>query len=194
MSQQFSWPEVQTRLGHLPHWAVALFAVRSARRLWPGILDAEAAYGPEVREWLTACDATLRMVELFAAREPVSRFTLDLAAEIARATALVAANTARQAGYHPSAQTVELTLAAAALSADVARVADLSRAVRIAVQVAQAGVDGGPISLEQVEDLTALEQGEPLLSLGVSCTNRHHLMNARKVVLATRSQLLQPSD
>lgn len=185
-----NWSEVQSRLSNLPHWGLASFAVRSARRLWPTILDCEADYGPETREWLAVCDATLRMVEHFAARQPVSRFTLDLAAELARATALVAANTARQVGYRPSAHVAELALAAAAMSADVARATDLIRAARITLQVAQTATNGLPVNPEQSADLFSLEQGEPMPPLWPS-PEPVHLRDARLILRNITSPLIK---
>jgi hypothetical protein len=157
-----TWAEVEEALARLPRWGVALFAVRAARRAVPAVAALEARYGPEAREWVNAVDAALRVVEAFADGRPVTRFTLDLAAEVARATATATAAAARVQGPSPLIEEAELAYAAAAFAADCARTTDDRRAAAVAMQAARAAAGGGPVPDEQAADLETLAAGEGL--------------------------------
>ena len=80
MTEPQTWGDVERILAGLPRRSVAAFAVRSAARTTPAIASLESKYGPEAREWLTAINGVLGLVAGFARGEPVTRFTLDLAA------------------------------------------------------------------------------------------------------------------
>lgn len=157
-----TWPEVEAALAEFPRAQQAAFAARAARRIGPCVLQLEPAYGSEAREWLAALDTVLDAVELFALGKPISRFGLDLAAEIARGTATATANMARLKGHSPLIEDAELAYAAAAFAADCARASDDRRAATFAMQAARAAVAGGPVPREQSDDLRFLGFGEPL--------------------------------
>jgi hypothetical protein len=191
MEQIVNWPEVEKRLRDLPRWAISSFAVRSARRYYAIIWECESRYGIEVIEWLLATDACLRMVELYAAQERVSRFTLDLASELARAAATAAANATQALGPSAESHNAELAFAAAALAADSARTPNHTRAAACAMQAARAVCNGEAISPEQLEDLRALQQGEPLDKLWGN-TIPQQVLVVEAVLREYRSPLFAP--
>jgi hypothetical protein len=162
MTDPRTWDDVERALAGLPRRAVAAFAVRAALRVTSAIDALEAKYGPEAREWRGAVEAALRVVEAFARGEAVTRFTLDLAAEIARATATATANAARVHGPTPLVEEAELAYAAAAYAADAARAADDRRAAALGAQAARMAAAGGDVPAEQASDLRALAAGEEL--------------------------------
>jgi hypothetical protein len=162
MTEPQTWGDVERILAGLPRRSVAAFAVRAAARATPAIASLESKYGPEAREWLTAINGVLGVVAAFARGEPVTRFTLDLAAEVARATATATANAARTLGPSPLIEDAELAYAAAAYSADAARAANDSRAAAMGAQAARMAAGGGDVPAEQAADLRALAAGEEL--------------------------------
>lgn len=129
-----TWGEIEKRFATVDRKRLAPVTWRAAERVAPVIARAADAYGPESLEWLNAITAVLRTVERFAVGEPVSRFTLDLAADIARGTAASAANVVRLMGPSKAAEDAELAFAAAAFAADVARAPSPQRAAVFAVQ------------------------------------------------------------
>jgi hypothetical protein len=152
-------PSWETSLSGLSRRAVAAFAARAARRVAPLVATAAGPYGPEAWEWLHATAATIRTVETFAAGRPVSRFTLDLAAELPRAAANAVAAAARRGGPSPAVELAEVAFAVAAFAADAAR-ADLpQRAARLAAQAATTAAAGPyPITDPMTSDLAALAE------------------------------------
>ena len=130
-----AWGTVESELTARPKGAVVLLAVRAAARLVPVIVEGTDEYGPEALEWAAATDSVVKLVEAFANGEKVSRFTLDLAAEVARGTANASSSIVRLLGPSKAAQDAELAFAAAAFAADAAR---LSSAQRIAAAAMQA--------------------------------------------------------
>jgi hypothetical protein len=90
----------------------------------------------------------------------VTRFTLDLAAEVARGTATATAAAARRVGPSPLIEEAELVYAAAAMAADCARTADDRRAAGLGMQAARAAAGGGEVPAEQAADLAKLVAGE----------------------------------
>lgn len=175
MSEYHTWADVERTLAGLPRLAVATFAGRAARRSISAVAKLEAKYGPEAREWLSAIDAVLGVVERFARGAPVSRFTLDLAADVARSTANATANAARTLGPSPLVEDAELAYAAAAFAADAARAASDTRAASMAMQSARATASGGAVPAEQAADLRALVNGEALDALPSQCAERADL-------------------
>ena len=164
-----SWSDVEQALTGVPRHSQAAFAARAARRIGPVVLLMEPLYGPETREWLAALNTALDAVEHFAAGEAVSRFNLDLAAEIARATATATANAARLKGPSSHMEDAEMAYAAVAFAADCARTSDDRRAATLAMQSARAAAKGGEVPAEQSLDLRLLMIGEaldPLRPLG----------------------------
>jgi hypothetical protein len=119
----------EDRLAALPKAEAVALAVRAARRIAPLIARMSDHCGPETLEWLNAINEVLNVVERW---QSVSRFTLDLVAEIARGTANSAANTVRLLGPTKSAEDAELAFAAAAFAADAARSRDPVRVVKFA--------------------------------------------------------------
>lgn len=117
-----------------PKRAVVLLTVRAAARLVPVIVEGTDEYGPEALEWAAATDSVVKLVEAFARGEKVSRFTLDLAAEVARGTANAASAIVRLLGPSKTAADAELAFAAAAFAADAARLSSQTRIAAAAMQ------------------------------------------------------------
>ena len=157
-----TWSDVERVLNEVPRRSQAMFAARAARRVGPVALLLEPLYGPEAREWLAALNTALVAVERFAAGESVSRFGLDLAAEIARATATATASAARIKGPSSRVEAAEMAYAAVAFAADCARTSDDRRAATLAMQSARAASNGGDIPPDQLHDLRLLMIGEGL--------------------------------
>ncbi len=147
-----SWPEMEAHFAQLPHRALVGYAVRGAQRVLPIIAEASADYGPESLEWLMAIHAALDAPARFASGEKISRFTLDLAAEIARGTANSAANVVRIMGHAKSAEDAELVFAAVAFAADCARSSPMIRAANAAMKGLRAADALGRVS-QQVWEL-----------------------------------------
>jgi hypothetical protein len=103
----------------------------------------------------------LRTVERFVGGEPVSRFTLDLAADIARGTATAAAGVVRLMGPSRAAEDAELAFAAAAFAADVGRAANAGRAATAAVQGVRAADATGLVSRALLDTDLAKLTGDP---------------------------------
>ena len=102
----------------------------------------------------------LRVVTAFARGEAVTRFTLDLAAEVARATATATANAARTLGPSPLVEEAELAYAAAAYAADAARATSDPRARRWEAQAARMAAGGEDVPAEQTADLRGSPRGK----------------------------------
>ena len=134
MTQLPAWGTVESELTARPKGDVVRLAVRAAARLVPVIVEGSADYGPEAIEWANATDAVVKLVEAFARGEKLSRFTLDLAAEIARGTANAASAIVRLLGPSKAAEDAELAFAAAAFAADAARLSSPSRIAAAAMQ------------------------------------------------------------
>gem|GEM_PF-2928168 len=141
-----SWPEMEAQFAKLSHRVLVGFAVRGAQRVLPIIAEGSADYGPEAIEWLMAIHAALEAPARFASGEKISRFTLDLAAEMARGTANSAANVVRIMGHAKSAEDAELVFAAVAFAADCARSSPMSRAANAAMKGLRAADALGRIS------------------------------------------------
>lgn len=141
-----SWGEMEQRFAGADRLRVATVTWRAAERVAPVIAQAVDVYGPEALEWLNAIRGVLRTVERFTDGLRVSRFTLDLAAEIARGTATSAAGVVRLMGPSKAAEDAELAFAAAAFAADVCRAATAQRAASAAVQGVRAADATGLVS------------------------------------------------
>jgi hypothetical protein len=111
-----TWGELEQRFAGAERVRVATVAWRAAERVAPVIAQAADVYGPEALEWLNAIRGVLRTVERFTDGLRVSRFTMDLAAEIARGAATSAAGVVRLMGPSKAAEDAELAFAAAAFA------------------------------------------------------------------------------
>lgn len=140
-----AWAELESRLAELPRLGVAAVCQRAAGRRTPAIALAEPTYGPVAVEWLNAIAAVLRVVEAGCAGGPVSRFTLDIAAEVARGTANSARNAVREKGPSVAAEGAEMSFAAAAFAVDVLRSAEPKPWASVAVQCLRIAIDGGTV-------------------------------------------------
>jgi hypothetical protein len=138
-------PNWESQFAALPKRAAVALAVRAAQRIAPIIARMSENYGPESIEWLNAVDQGLRVVERY---ETVSRFTLDLVAEVARGTANSAANVVRMIGPSKAAEDAELAFAAAAFAADAARNRDAARVTKFAALALGNAEASGLIPLE----------------------------------------------
>ena len=130
-----SWKVIETELALRPMAVTVRLALRAAARLAPVIAEGTTEYGPEAIEWFHATSAVVNVVEAYSRGERISRFTLDIAAELARGAANAAAGIVRLLGHSKAAEDAELAFAAAAFAADAAR---LSAAPRIAAAAMQA--------------------------------------------------------
>jgi hypothetical protein len=151
-----TWADVERALAGLPRQAVVAFAVRAAARVAPAVARLAGDYGGEAWEWFAAVDATLRAAAGFARGAGVSRFTLGVAAELARYAAAATAAAARTAGPSPRVEAAELAYAAAAFAADAASTPTPARAATLAMQAARAAAGGEVVPAEQRLDLVAL--------------------------------------
>ena len=157
----WDWTEFERACVTAERWRVAAVAWRAATRLAPVIAEAAEVYGPEADEWLNAVRASLGVVELFVNRSPVSRFSLDLAADVARTCATAGANAARLLGPSKVGELAELAFAAAAFAADVCRAPTPHRAAVFAVQGVRAVDASGRIPRELLTaDVAKLTDGE----------------------------------
>ena len=129
-----TWATIETELAGRPKIEVVRLAVRAAARLVPVIVEGTAEYGPEALEWAHATDSVVKLVEAFACGEKVSRFTLDLASEVARGTANSASAIVRLLGPSKAAEDAELAFAAAAFAAHAARSSSAGRIAAAAMQ------------------------------------------------------------
>lgn len=156
-----TWGEMERRFAAADRKRATTVALRAAERVAPVIAQAADVYGPEAMEWLNAIRAVVRTVERFVGGEAVSRFTLDLAADIARATATSAAGVVRLMGPSKAAEDAELAFAAAAFAADTARAANAARAAMSAVQGVRAADATGLVSRALLDTDFAKLDGEP---------------------------------
>jgi hypothetical protein len=155
-----TWGEVERRFAAADRRRVAVVAWRAAERVAPVVARAADVYGPEALEWLNAIAAVLRTVERWVSGAAVSRFTLDLAADIARATATSAAGVVRVMGPSKAAEDAELAFAASAFAADVCRTGNAARAASAAVQGVRAADASGWVPRPLLENDLAKLDGE----------------------------------
>lgn len=156
-----TWGEMEQRFAEADRQRVGAVAWRAAERVAPVIAQAADVYGPDALEWLNAIKAVLRTVEKFVEGMPVSRFTLDLAADIARGTAASAANVVRLTGPSKAAENAELAFAAAAFAADVGRAPNAQRAAMFAVQGVRAVDATGLVPRALLDTDVAKLNGDP---------------------------------
>ncbi len=156
-----TWGEMERRFAGADRKRVATVALRAAERVAPVIAQAADVYGPEAVEWLNAIRAVLRAVGAFTTGEAVSRFTLDLAADIARATATSAAGVVRLMGPSKAAEDAELAFAASAFAADAARTSNPQRAAGVAMQGVRAADATGLVSRALLDTDIAKLDGDP---------------------------------
>ncbi len=145
MSKLPGWTEVETRFAESPRSGVAAVCQRAAVRLSPVIARAESVCGPEAVEWLNAVSGVLTLLESVCRGVPVSRFTLDIAAEIARGTANSARSAVRERGPSKAAEDAELAFAAAAFAVDVCRATTPARVASVGMQCLRIALDGGTV-------------------------------------------------
>jgi hypothetical protein len=126
------WNQLESALGSWPHRSLVNLTRRAAARIAPRISEAADVYGPEAIEWQNAIQACLEALAEWQAGRTVSRFTLDLCAELARGTANSAANVVRLLGPSGAAERAELAFAAVAFALDTARVGPSPRAASFA--------------------------------------------------------------
>jgi hypothetical protein len=139
---------------------IAEVAHRAAMRLAPVIARAADHSGPEALEWLNAIRSSLAVTQQYIRGQLVSRFTLDLAADIARSAATAGANSSRLLGPSRTLEDAELAFAATAFAADVCRATDTPRAAMFAMQSVRAANASGLLPLALLEaDLANLEAG-----------------------------------
>ena len=160
------WDSEESRFAEFARPRLAKLVHRSAFRLVPVVAEAAEVYGPEALEWLNALKSSLVVLEVWIADRSLSRFTLDLAAEIARCAATAGTNAARMLGHSKSAEQAELAFAAGAFAVDVARANSPIRAARFAVQSLRAVQASGLIPQELLlnESEVLWPDGEPAWS------------------------------
>jgi hypothetical protein len=157
------WSEVETQFAALPRLGVLAVCQRAAARALPGVALAERVYGPEAVEWLNAGLGVVQVLEVACLGVPVSRFTLDITAEVARGTATSARTAVRERGPSKAMEDAELAFAAAAFAVDVLRAAQSAKAAAVAVQclrnaLANPAVPGGLVAID-FATLTVLAAG-----------------------------------
>jgi hypothetical protein len=125
----------------------------------PVISTAETVYGPEAIEWHSAVAGVVTLLEAACQTIPVSRFTLDIAVEVARGTANSARNAVREKGPSKAAENAELAFAAAAFAVDVLRTVPPPRAAAAAVTCLRNALASGEVPEQLVaEDLKLLDR------------------------------------
>ncbi len=132
-----NWSDIEVSLRSSSRQDLARFLARSAARVVPLLAKAEASFGIEAIEWQHALASAVRVVEAFGEGREVSKFTLDIAAELARL--VPAARVARGRSGAPnqsreSVEELEMVCASVAFSVDALRAASDDRAVRAAMQ------------------------------------------------------------
>jgi len=140
-----AWSEVEARLAESPRLGVAAVCQRAAVRLSPVIAHAEKGYGPEAVEWLNAIAGVLRVGEAACRGVSLSRFTLDIAAEVARGAANSARILVREKGPSKAAEDAELAFAATAFAVDVCRATTAARVASVGMQCLRIALDGGTV-------------------------------------------------
>lgn len=118
---------------------------RAAGRISPVIARAETVYGPEALEWLNAIAGVLTLLEAACLGVPVSRFTLDIAAEVARGTANSARSLVREKGPTRAAEDAELAFAATAFAVDALRAEQAAKRAGLAARCLRLALDGGTV-------------------------------------------------
>jgi len=139
------WPEVESRFAAWPRLGVVAVSQRAAGRIAPVIARAEAVYGPEAVEWLNAITEVLTLVEAMCLGVPVTRFTLDMAAEVARGTANSARQAIREKGPTQTAEDAELAFAATAFAVDAIRAEQPAKRASLAARCVRLALDGGTV-------------------------------------------------
>lgn len=137
------WMVVESRFAASPRLGVAAVCQRAAARACPVIARAEAVYGEEAVEWLNAVGQVVRVLEAGCLGIPVSRFTLDIAVEVARGTANSARTAVRERGPSKAAEAAELAFAVAAFAVDVLRATHPAKAASVGVQCLRNALAGG---------------------------------------------------
>jgi hypothetical protein len=156
-----NWPDLERTFAAADRQWVAGVGWRAACRVAPVIARAADVYGPEALEWLNAVASSLSVTGRFVSGERVTRFTLDIAADMARTAATAGANAARLLGPSKAAEDAELAFAAAAFAADVCRAPNAQRAAVFAVQGVRAADATGLIPRELLDaDVAKLADGE----------------------------------
>lgn len=145
MTKLPAWPDIETRFAESPRLGVAAVCQRAAVRLSSVILRAEPVYGPDAVEWLNAVTGVLTLLEAGCLGVPVSRFILDIAAEVARGTANSARNAVHAKGPSKAAEDAELAFAAAAFAVDVARTDQPAKRAGLAARCLRIVLDGGTV-------------------------------------------------
>jgi hypothetical protein len=158
-----NWTDLERAFTAAERLRVTAVAWRAGCRVAPVVARAVEVYGPEALEWLNAVAASLGVTERFAAglTPRPSRFTLDLAADVARTAATAGANAARLLGPSKAGEDAELAFAAAAFAADVCRAPNAQRAAVFAMQGVRAADATGLIPRELLDaDVAKLGDGE----------------------------------
>lgn len=138
-----AWPVIESRFAASPRLGLAAVCQRAAARVCPVIARAETVYGVEAVEWLNAIAQVVRLLEAVCRGVRVSRFTLDIAAEVARGTANSARTAVRERGPSPAAEDAELAFAVAAFAVEVLRATHPAKAASVAVQCLRNALAGG---------------------------------------------------
>lgn len=131
------WSKVEVTLTQTTLKSRTLLIVRHAQRLVPVLSEASSHYGAEVFEWLQALHSGLELLEEFVRSQSISRFQIDLVAEIARATSTVATNRVRVVGPSRFVEVMELAFAAVAFAADSARATSETKSIALAIKSLQ---------------------------------------------------------
>jgi len=139
------WPEVESRFAAWPRLGVVAVSQRAAGRIAPVIARAEMTYGPEAIDWLNAIAEVLTLLEAACLGVPVTRFTLDIAAEVARGTANSARSLVREKGPSKAAEDAELAFAATAFAADALRAEQPAKRASLAARCVRLALDGGTV-------------------------------------------------
>ena len=156
-----NWTELERGFTGADRRRVAAVTWRAAKRIAPVIARVADEYGPEALEWFNAIACSLGVTERYVTGLPVTRFTLDLAADTARTAATAGANAARLLGPSRAAEDAELAFASTAFAADVCRAHSPQRAAMFAVQGLRAADASGRIPREWLEtDVALLNNGD----------------------------------
>lgn len=148
---------VESRFAASPRLGVAAVCQRAVVRVFPVIARGETVYGAEAVEWQNAIAQVVRLLEAGCLGVPVSRFTLDIAAEVARGTANSARTAVRESGPSPAAEDAELAFAVAAFAVDVLRATHPAKAASVGVQCLRNALAGGVPEKLLAFDLTQLD-------------------------------------
>jgi len=169
------WVSVELDYAEQPRERVLSLVGRAVSRVLPRMAVCVPDYGQEVWEWYRLLHGLVATIQTSHTQQPLSRFSWDLCAELARATATIAATRAQRVGPSSRHEELERVIAAVAFWLDGARAKSAERRAELmatALRNALLSADltdayeadalmGGPLELQPEIPLWPQAQGGP---------------------------------